>query len=639
MQRLFHCPSCSRHVKADEAGCPFCGKSLPGRAPSFVRAGGLVAVPLALAACQPAPGIPDSSQLVGSPSVVASGTPSPTPTPGPSASPSQAASPRPTPIMQQPNPWASAPAPTYGKTTIVSGAVYDENGVGVDGSTVTVRSLDTSVPYTATALTSQGSWVVNSLPEGADVEIVASKPGWTSRRRVGTYQTNANVKNTVNFGGPADPADPIGAAYFISDYPEVVSVDPGDDASGADEGSVRYRLTLSEPLDKANQARFADALRLFPANRSAAPENDGSGGGAGFADLQGQSVSTTTTTPQLDRAVDPDPGQGYAPVAPPNHPVAGVQPQASTRLPWDYSIKNGTSFLGDATVHASVTWDATGTIAELDFPAPLIADHLAQARYQVGLVAPGERIVDAHGLQLGLDARGSQSTYPLAGLLLHAAFEQPVLPAELPAGATGAMRWIATHQDAARFAVKADADPIKLLSAAYAANVGASSRFELTFSKPLAGYNGRPGGHVADALRTASVLDALSLVVSDHPGGTAGVDLKGGQAGLTLDPNAGPFGTVGQAFKLLGGASSAEPYGEDIQVAERDAGKAGRYLLAVNPSNPHVLYIYVVGRSNIFDPRVVELKLRAPGMADEAGNVLQPADADQQVVTTVDFRH
>jgi hypothetical protein len=107
---------------------------------------------------------------------------------------------------------------------------------------------------------------------------------------------------------------------------------------------------------------------------------------------------------------------------------------------------------------------------------------------------------------------------------------------------------------------------------------------------------------------------------------------------LTLDPNGGPFGTIEQAFMLQGGSSAAEPYGEDIQVAERDATKAGRYLLAVNPRNPRTLFVYIVGRTNVFDPRIVELKVRAPGVSDQAGNVLQPADADKQQITTTDFR-
>jgi hypothetical protein len=536
--------------------------------------------------------------------------------------------------------WASAPAPAYGKAAILSGTVYDEAGAVVDGGIVKVTSLDASVPYTASTATSRGSWVVNNVPEGANVEIVATKDGWTSRRRIGAFQTQANAKNVVDFGGETDAA---GVAYFISDYPEIAAVDPGYDVTDVDAGSVGYKLTLSEPLDAANRIRFAEAVRLFPANSFAAPENDGTSGGAGYADLSDQKIAVTAATSQLDRPVDPDPGQGYRPAAPPNHPVAGVQPMAPNPLPWDYSIKEGTTFLGDANTRASITWDDTGTVAKLSFAAPLVADHAHQARYQVGLVAAGPtvRIVDAHNLQLGLDARGSQVSYPIAGSLIHATVKDPDLALEQLGQATGATRWIATHQDAARFAVKAESEAPRLLAVAYAANVGNSSRFELTFSKPLAGYNGRAGGHVGDAIRTATVLDELSLAMSDRPGGTAGVNLKGGQVGLALDPDAGRFGAgsqLEQEFRLRGGASAALPFGEEIRAAEGDATKAGRYLLAVNPANPRMLFIYIVGRTNVFDPRVVELKVRAPGISDQAGNVLGPSDADRQQITTSDLR-
>ncbi|MDB5098141.1 MAG: hypothetical protein JWM80_2562 [Cyanobacteria bacterium RYN_339] len=648
--RLPNCPSCRRHVKAHESVCPFCGNAMARRehGSSFVRASGIAAVPLALVACQATGSLPDGvgNQLGASPGPVASSA-ALSPAPNRSASPSQVASgwpgsPSPPPLMTA-SAWPSAPAPAYGAVALVSGTVYDETAAVVDEAIIKVTSLDTAVPYSATTITSQGSYVVNNLPVGANVEIVASKGGWTSRRRVGSFERAANVKNIVDFGGDTDAA---GRAYFLSDYPEIASVDPGYDASDVAGGSVGYQFTLSEPLDAINQNRFANAVRIFPANRFAAPENDGTGGGAGFTDLRDQKITATAAAPLLDRPVDPDPSQGYGPAATSNHPLAGVQPMAPNPLPWDYSIKNGTLFLNDARMRANVTWDATGTVAKLNFPGPLVADHANQARYQVGLVATSatERIVDAHNLQLGMDASGSQVSYPLVGCLLHATVKEPVLSLRQLGKATGATRWIATHQDASRFAVKVETDPPKLLSVAYAAYLGPSSRFELTFSKPLVGYNGRVGGHVGDAIRTASLLDVLSMAVSDRIGGTADVNLKGGQVGLALDPNAGRFGSPPQGqqieheFRLAGGASSAVPYGEEIRVAEGDATKVGRYLLAVDPSNPRTLFIYIVGRNNVFDQRIVELKVRAPGISDQAGNVLQPSDADKQQVTTSDFR-
>ncbi|MEB3197033.1 MAG: carboxypeptidase-like regulatory domain-containing protein, partial [Candidatus Sericytochromatia bacterium] len=94
----------------------------------------------------------------------------------------------------------AAPAAS-GEKVIVSGNVYDEKGATVDGATIIVKSLDKTAPYEFSTTTTQGSYVLNSVPEGANVEIIASKDGWTSRRRVGSFQKAATgKKNIIDFG-------------------------------------------------------------------------------------------------------------------------------------------------------------------------------------------------------------------------------------------------------------------------------------------------------------------------------------------------------------------------------------------------------------------------------------------------------
>lgn len=96
----------------------------------------------------------------------------------------------PTPVTPSP----SEDAPGYGcETTIVSGIVYGPDGQPADGAAVVARSLDASVPYTATATTFQGNWVINSIPGGARMEIYAVMADWMTPRTVGQYFCQAKV--------------------------------------------------------------------------------------------------------------------------------------------------------------------------------------------------------------------------------------------------------------------------------------------------------------------------------------------------------------------------------------------------------------------------------------------------------------
>jgi hypothetical protein len=77
MVRLLACPSCARHVRADENACPFCGHELEGVSPralaplptELTRAAALFIGATALAACgketaaPPPPTPPDPHQM------------------------------------------------------------------------------------------------------------------------------------------------------------------------------------------------------------------------------------------------------------------------------------------------------------------------------------------------------------------------------------------------------------------------------------------------------------------------------------------------------------------------------------------------------------------------------------------------
>jgi hypothetical protein len=196
------------------------------------------------------------------------GTQPPAPVTDASASPT-AAAPSPTgsgPVVAAPGsaaPTASA-APSNVATSTLRGKVYDEDGATVTGARVRVRSLNTAVPFDSTVDVLSGSYVVNQVPTGTQVEITATKDGWTPRTRVDSLLDSTGIANIVNFGGSlSDQEDPEGVPFFISDHPEITSASATRTAE-----KLTYVIKLSEPLDATNRRRFENAMAITATDRN-----------------------------------------------------------------------------------------------------------------------------------------------------------------------------------------------------------------------------------------------------------------------------------------------------------------------------------------------------------------------------------
>lgn len=160
-----------------------------------------------------------STSPVPSTSVMASATPSPTPTPAPTAS----ATPSPVPTCTF--------APTTGEhISIISGTLYDAQGrVITTPMQVKLTAPDVTPAYQATVTSDNGSWVVNSVPNGANVTITVSGTGYAPRtRELGTGWYRPAVygaypdctytpegKTVVNFGGTATTDDPDAPTFAL----------------------------------------------------------------------------------------------------------------------------------------------------------------------------------------------------------------------------------------------------------------------------------------------------------------------------------------------------------------------------------------------------------------------------------------
>lgn len=129
--------------------------------------------------------------------------------------------------------------------TSFGGQINDSNGNPLEGVQIIARSLNSSVPFEASTSTTAGSYAFNNAPAGVQVEIVATFPGGTTRRRVEVLKSNKQGDPNANRYDFADPS------LALSTLPEVVSVTPGRNASGVS-ADTSITLTFSEPMDTAS---------------------------------------------------------------------------------------------------------------------------------------------------------------------------------------------------------------------------------------------------------------------------------------------------------------------------------------------------------------------------------------------------
>lgn len=574
----------------------------------------------------PAPGASTSAvPSAGAPSTAPSGSAGPSTTPSgstaPSTGPSGSADP-----STAPSATTSAPPPS-GKTVIVSGKVYDEEGATVDGALVTVKSLNTSVPYEATATTTQGSWVVNNVPEGANVEIIVTKDGWTSRRRTDSFQGEAQEQNVVDFGAAGGNAnnnskDPEGESYFISDYPEIASTEPVTDATGVDNQKLTFKLKLSETLDEDARDVLVNSLTILPANEEA----KGSG-------LTGDAID-------IETAEDSNAADG----------VAAIDLDDADFDGYGYTIEEGSTFLGNSDRDVSATWNADGTELTFSFDATLIADDSDEAKYQAVLVSQGDEaddlIEDEDGNQLGTNHDGDLSGYPDEGMIIANVFKEVDLSAVDDTDGynnRGESNWGSTHDTAVNWEIKRDDTDPKLTRVNVAENVDGDFRIELEFSEGMAAYNGTSIGDY-DKAGFEDLRANFRFALGEDVGDTEDVDLGDDDTPTVISTIAmgDKLGDVNGELEneltfdngLVQEHVAAEDGDEDDDVSNVDDADlaGGEIFVEVDDNNPTKVFIWIKDRPNYFDNKVSEIKAYIEGVEDPAGNAISENDAEDSQV-------
>lgn len=484
------------------------------------------------------------------------------------------------------SPTAPSASPAVGTQSIgvgtIRGKVYDQSGATLPSGEVRVRSLNPSAPFDSVVQVIQGSYVVNNVPAGVSIEVTAQKGGWTSRSQVTTVLPLMKdiEATTMNFGGANNP-------YFLSNYPEVSAIEPASKASNVDPNKLMVKLTLSEALDSTNRRRFERALRVIPAN-------DAANGGL--------AASTSDLEAQEDNG-------------------------APLNLLIPYQVRNNSTFMEEEALKASVGWSADGLQATLTFDAPLVTHQSDEARYQVVLLSSGERITDGAGNQLGTNDAGSLSSYPAVNAVIRSVFKPESLSLKtVPGLAAGSKEaaWAATHTNASSFKVAKDKTAPTLVSVT-ASNLSNDTRIALTFSEPMAAYNG-----TATGLTQASVLDLAnySFAVGETASDLESTKLDGlVDLGLVIDPQ------TRATFAAESDWEREFRFDAAAFTATRTGATTGQVVVEVDPLDARRVMLTVVGRARFFGLEASALKARAERVQDPAGNAITGSSADRNTPT------
>lgn len=447
----------------------------------MLRRGSIALLSLcSLMACTSAPPLvsPSASPSAGSP---ASTTPSASGDVGATASatatPSSGATGTATPTI--------APSATTA-TGILKGQVYQASAqFAPDGTTVTVTSLDANHPYTANVQTASGAYVVNGVPQDVQVQVTATRPGWTSRSRVlvlRAFDPQFPNRNVYNFGGPSSTDDPAGPAFYLSDYPEIQSVEPVDQDTSRPNDTMTFKLVVSEPLDVTNQRRLASAFLLIPNNQEAEGPNEAL-------------PDANATSAQL----------------------SGLRVGANPLVTPAYRYRQNSGFMNGLAV-SSFKWDADGRTATFSLNAPVKTGSEKEGEYAFLLVSQDDKSISDGTNALGMDANGNWGGYSKGGIIYSAVKKAGLVLNDAIVG-KDSDRWVQTHQSWTSFSVARDTVAPKVSSVTARRNYVDNSsqafdRLEITFSKPMVAFPNEQSAALLSlnnyAFAAAATEDALA---------------------------------------------------------------------------------------------------------------------------------
>jgi len=135
-----------------------------------------------------------------------------------------------------------------------SGQIFDDNFKPLNEVHIEARSLNISVPYSAQTIALNGQYTFNRIPSGIQVEITATKPGYTTRKRVEVSRSDYRGAglNRFDFGAAsAEGSVYASPEWALSDKPEVTAVSFSQTAEGIP-ANTSFSLKFSEPMNPAS---------------------------------------------------------------------------------------------------------------------------------------------------------------------------------------------------------------------------------------------------------------------------------------------------------------------------------------------------------------------------------------------------
>lgn len=158
------------------------------------------------------------------------------------------------------SPLAASPTPTSPpsaalQTLVLSGRVFDDQGLRVEQANVLVTSLDNPA-YRLEGKVAGGTYVFPEVPAGATIRVRVESPGFTVRER--TLQVPSGVPAFgCDFG-----AEDGSLRFALSEFPEIASITPANLTSGVKAQPLVLTLKLSHPLPDTERRRFERILQV-----------------------------------------------------------------------------------------------------------------------------------------------------------------------------------------------------------------------------------------------------------------------------------------------------------------------------------------------------------------------------------------
>lgn len=141
---------------------------------------------------------------------------------------------------------------------MLSGQLFDEEGLLVRTGSVQVHS-DDDASLNQTLQVAGGTWVLANVPVGAKLTLIATSDGYTVRERHILVPPARGTADTYrfNFGSEGE-----GAKYALSQYPEIVSITPTNQAKGVSTNPLVVTVRFSHPFEQKEQDKFAKLFKV-----------------------------------------------------------------------------------------------------------------------------------------------------------------------------------------------------------------------------------------------------------------------------------------------------------------------------------------------------------------------------------------